>query len=601
MGDFLLDLRAVPQRNLARVAESLRFMEHSRAEIFSTPEFGLVVTYTEDPSLWAPFLGSDGTLVAVAGRVALEEHEWAQGESVPGKGGLAAKAILQKFRKHGVAALNRLSGNAAVLLFDPSARELHVVADCVGVFPIYEWDGNPNLILGSHPDVVAEAAGELDNLDETSLAEFAFSSTVSPPFTYYRRVRFAEQSSRTTFRWPDAGVPVMHREPIISLAFHGDSSASEEDLAEQLASAFRSAIRRRTLKRLGTTAVALSGGLDSRVILSCIDDRQSAFAFTCYDEPNRELNTAANIAKAAGVRFGAWQRPFDYYGDNASLGVRISGGMGSFANNHFLGIVPRLRAEGAQNLLTGCYCDYLFKGLPLNRKRHWLTGQESLAPFRHQFYFSHKIPDSTFAPAVRARWESRIPVGLQDQTSAEKVFQIEARRTFPLCYEGDNQQRVVPQRVTGWFLPMADQEIVDVYQRIPYTQKLNRSIFLKMVRILCDPAISAIADANTGAKPGAGILWEVLSEQRLRITRKLRRFRPSIGTDGSWPDWWYYVGKSKKLAELWERPNPAAMDLLRRIVGSQNVRPTVADYLGHDVFLLVSLLTIKLWMDRRLA
>lgn len=575
-------------------------MEHSRAEILETTEFGLVLTYTEDPALWAPFRDADGTVVAVAGRVALEEREWADGESIPGTGGLAAKAILRMLRQRGLAGLDRISGNGTILVWQPASRELHVIADCVGVFPIYELEGQPPRILGSHPDVVAEAGGELDNLDETSLAEFAFSSTVSPPFTYYKRVHFSEPSTRTTFQWSEGPTPAVRRHRLVSLTYNGDASHSEDDLADGLAAAFRSAVRRRTLKRLGPSAIALSGGLDSRAILSCVEDRSTLFAFTCYDEANRELQVAENIAKAAGVRFGAWLRPFEYYGDNASLGVRISGGMGSFANNHFLGIVGRLREEGAQNLLTGCYCDYLFKGLPLNRKRHWLTGNEQLAPFRHQFYFSHKIPDSPYAPAVRERWESRIPTELQGQETVDKVFQIEVKRTFPLCYEGDNQQRVVPQRVTGWFLPMADQEIVDIYRRIPYPFKLNRSLFLKAVRRLCDPGVAAVTDANTGTKPGAGMLREFLSEQRLRVTRKVRQFRPSIGTDGSWPDWWYYVARSKKLAELWERPNPAATDLLRRIVGPQNVRPAVTDYVGRDTFLLVSLLTLKLWMDRRL-
>src|SRR4030095_12190034 len=126
----------------------------------------------------------------------------------------------------------------------------------------------------------------------------------------------------------------------------------------------------------------------------------------------------------------------------AKDGVRISGGMGTFANNHFLGVLQRLQDQGAQNLLTGCYCDYLFKGLPLNRVSHWLTGREQLGPFRHQFYFGHRLRPTPLAKEVRERVESRVPSEYQGQDSPWKVFQVEARRTFPLCYEGDNQQRV---------------------------------------------------------------------------------------------------------------------------------------------------------------
>src|SRR5688572_3391700 len=147
--------------------------------------------------------------------------------------------------------------------------------------------------------------------------------------------------------------------------------------------------------------------------------------------------------------------------------------MGSFANNHFLGAIPRLRDEGMEGLLTGCYCDYLFKALPLNRRVHWLTRRETLAPFRHEFYFDHVAASTVLAGRARERWESRIPLELQKQNTAEAVFQVEARRTFPLCYEGDNQQRLVPQRVSGWCPPFVDRDLMDVYCRLPYRFKLN--------------------------------------------------------------------------------------------------------------------------------
>ena len=193
-------------------------------------------------------------------------------------------------------------------------------------------------------------------------------------------------------------------------AYRGDSSVPEGDLASQLAAALRRAVERRTLPRLGRSAVALSGGLDSRVILASTLDAEQAFAFSCFDEPNRELRTAERIARTLSVPFLPLQRGPDYYAEHAERGVRISGGMGSLANNHFLGVIPRLKHEGMENLLTGCYCDYLFKGLPLNRRSHWLTRHEELAPFRQQFYFDHFAASTVLAErAPPERWESRVP------------------------------------------------------------------------------------------------------------------------------------------------------------------------------------------------
>jgi len=83
----------------------------------------------------------------------------------------------------------------------------------------------------------------------------------------------------------------------------------EADLAAELAGALRNAVRRRTLPRLGRTAVALSGGLDSRTILACVENKDLTFAFSCYNQPNREFEVAQAIAGALEVPFKPWQRP----------------------------------------------------------------------------------------------------------------------------------------------------------------------------------------------------------------------------------------------------------------------------------------------------
>ena len=599
MGDFLLDLRFRSRRSSSVAAEQLRFAPDTEVHVYTEPGFDLVVTHTGNPSLWAPFQSAEGCLVAVAGRAAFDDDQWQAAAEVPGEGGLAAKGVYQRYRALGSAGLETISGNCAVLLHDPARRELHLVTDCSGAFPTFRCETPDGPVYGSHPDVLADACGEGNRLDEVSMAEFLLSGTVSPPYTYYERIRAVDHAAHITLALgPDGGSqPWEYR--YFAFAYRGDPAQSEQELAEELAGALRRSVRRRTLPRLGPSAIALSGGLDSRALLACVEDKDRVFAFCCYDEPNLEFRTAERIAQALDIRFVPIKRSGEYYGDHAEEGVRISGGMGSFANNHFLGAMERLRAEGMQNLLTGCYCDYLFKGLPLNRRTHRLTGREELAPFSHQFYFDHFNADTPLAARVRERWEARIPTEFRNQATPAAVLEVEARRTFPLCYEGDNQQRVVPQRVTGWCLPVADREILELYCRIPYQYKLNRSIFLKTLKALSTDRLARIPDTNTGARPGAGRIVEFLCTNGLRIRRKLRRLRPSAGSDESWPNWQYYVGHSRTLKTLWQRPNPEAMDFFRRVLGPENVADEIEAYHGNRVFRLVSMLTLKLWLDQR--
>ncbi len=578
--------------------EQLRFVGGVRTHVVDEPPFGLALTDTGDPELWAPYRTKTGSLVAVAGRPTFEDMEWSAARAVDGSGGLAAKIIYGEYQKHGAAALERLNGNYVVIVHDRVHGFIHLATDCCGVFPVFQVETRDGWLYCSHPDVLAGAADEGHRLDETSLAEFILTGTVTPPFSYYERVRAADHG--TVLTWDaNGGRPVeAAKRRFFEFAYRGESSVREEDLACQLAAAVRRAVQRRTLPRLGPYAVALSGGLDSRAVLASGLDRERALAFTCYDEPNREFRTAEAIARLLSVRFLPLRRGPDYYAEHAALGVRISGGMGTFANNHFLGVIPRLRSEGVENLLTGCYCDYLFKALPLNRRSHWLTRRKELAPFRHEFYFDHFPASTGLAQQARERWESRIPVELQNRHDTASLFQIEARRTFPVCYEGDNQQRLVPQRVAGWCPPFVDRDVIDVYCRIPYRYKLNRSLFRKAVVALA-PELGAIPDANTGASLRASPAWEWVRESQLRLQRKWRILCRPATSEESWPNWPHYVRHSRTLDALWKRPNPDAMDLFRRVLGPAGMPDDVEELKRHHPFLFVGLLSLKLWFDQR--
>jgi len=558
----------------------------------------LVATHQGDDALWAPYCDGEGLVVAVAGRPAFDASEWDAARTSDRPGGLAAIAIASRVRASGPGALESLNGNFAAVVADVPAQRIYLVTDPCGVMPVFEVATPHGRVYGSHPDILADVAGERHRLDEVSLAEFVLFSSVSAPFSYYERVRSVDCGTVVTLDLRDANAVPLRRK-YFEFDFRGDSHVSERELATQLAWAIGVAVRRRTQDHLGPTAIALSGGLDSRVILAASKNNADIFSFCCYDQPNRELRIAAALADAESVRFLPLRRSVDYYAEHAEAGVRISGGMGSLANNHFLGVIPQLVDQGMQTVLTGCYCDYLFKGLPLNRRTHWLTGRETLAPYRNSFYFDHTASTTQLATAATRRMADRVPSEEQRQHSESAVLRVEARRTFPLFYEGDNQQRLVPQRLTGWCPPFVDRDVLDVYRRIPYKFKLNRSLFKKTAAIAA-PELASITDANTGATPVASRTWERVRSQQVRFERMWRRMSGTVSSEESWPVWEHYVSHSPGLDAMWKRPNADASDLFRRVLGPSPLLNDIPRMKREQPFLFVGLLTLKLWLDQRL-
>lgn len=575
----------------------MTFTPDATRVIVDRDEYGLALTQQGHESLWLPSGAKSSLFVAVAGRLAFDEDEWDAAEKDATDGGLAARAVERLVGSQGPGALAHLNGNAAVVVHDRAARRLYLVTDRCGVFPTFEIDTPAGRIYGSHADVLADAGGQAHRLDEVSLADFILSGTVTPPYTYYEAVRATEFGSVLTFDLT-AGLPrLLSSRRYFDLAYAGDERMPEAALVEELAAALHRSVRRRSSPRVGPSAIALSGGLDSRVVLACRADRERTFAFTLYDEANRELRTAEAIAQSESTPFLPLRRAPDYYAEHAEQGVRLSGGMGSFANNHFLGVLPELKQRGMQGLLTGCYCDYLFKGLPLNRATQWFTGREVVAPFSNEFYFDHFDSTSTLAVRAAARRADRVPADLRTSRAPDVMFQVEARRTFPLNYEGDNQQRLVPQRMTGWCPPFVDRDVVDVYRRLPYHFKLNRSVFKKVAARLTPDM--TVADANTGARPMASTAREWLGRGQLRAHRRWRRMTGAAAAEGSWPDWTRYAAESPGLDGLWHRPSPEAADLFQRVLGRSLPTDDVRAIRRRQPFLFIGLLTVKIWLEQR--
>ena len=130
--------------------------------------------------------------------------------------------------------------------------------------------------------------------------------------------------------------------------------------------------------------------------------------------------------------------------------------------------------------------------------------------------------------------------------------------------------------------------------------KLNRSLFLKAARIILEGSPAGqVRDANTGAPLHASPAREWVSFNWLRVQRKWRSRRRTLASDGSWPDWQYYLAHSPRMAELWQRPNPRAFDFFRRVMGWDRIPTRLADFQDGRVFLFVPMLSQKIWFEQR--
>lgn len=601
MSDFLIQFNKT-QLDKNKIISLMKYFDDINVCVYDYQNFRLFLSRSDNLDIWGPYETDNGNLlVALAGRVALESSDWEEARNVKGPGGLACKAIYNKYLSGGIRELEKLNGNFVTLIIDNANSVIHIVTDRCGMFPCYNIMQNEQpLVIGSHPDIMAAAMNISRDWDLVSLTEFLMTGKVSFPYSYYNKIRALDYGSVHEVSLNRDREFHISSKKYFEFNFNIDHNVSEWSLAEELASAFRKAVNRRTMPQFGQTGISLSGGLDSRTLLCSADDKSNIVTFCFFDEENLEFAIAKQIAKEAGVKFIPLKRDFDHYGNNAEMGVRISGGMGNFANNHYLGFRNDLKEHGITNILTGCYCDYFFKGLALDISKSRYFKIERLSKYKDEYYHENLLFNTPYLSKVRERLDSIFPEDLKDDQSSVGLLRREEKRLFPMAYEGDNQMRVIPQRVMPWYLPIVDSDIVDIYLKVPPKYKLNASLFSKLAEIQCGENIAKITNSNTGVRVNASQTSVNINLCKRALLKRLNLKTKNITTDGSWPNWEYYIDHSKKIESLWMRNSERAGEIFRQFMDKDPYEKTICEYKsGLNLALFLRLLTLKLWFEQR--
>lgn len=575
-----------------------------RCQCFAADDFLALVGRTDRWDLWGPWQDPYGNLlVLLGGRLAMDEEEWLAAEQIPGEGGLACKAIAKAYRELGRKAFASFNGNFGIFLYDRVNREAFLVSDRLGAFLIYgSSDGVGSKVFGSHPDLVADFSGTNNRRDPVSMAEFLDSGRLTFPFTFYQDIKALEFGCIHRFEFDSHGVQREPGDRVCEWKYQGGDQEDVDGPAQALAEAFHNSVRRRSLKRLGDVGVGLSGGLDSRVILAAASGGATVKAFSLLNEENEEWQIARSLAEVSGVHLEPIVRDYDYYGRTARDGVRLSAGMGCLMNNHYLGAADSLKAMGIENLLTGCYCDYVFKGLALNTRTHPISRQEVPGRFELSFYRSGTALPPAWRKAVQARQQERYPFEVGAPLDNGGWWEVERLRVFPLAYEGDLAQRIVPQRCMPWYVPAADNDLLEVYMKIPPGMKLNNRVFRRMVQELCGDNLCRIPDNNTGAPVHSGDLTLIYHRYRSALLNRVKKMvSPGITSRGSWPNWEYYAQHSQLIQELWSDPIQETASLFDELLGFNPFIKPLEYWKGSNTELFLRLLTLKLWMEQRAA
>ena len=285
-----------------------------------------------------------GVLVAVDG-------EFVDGHAMSGDA--AAQELLERYLRQG-ATVQPPDGWFAAAIWDPRVRAFFLVTDLGGRRPLYVARNGRRILVAGELKALA-AAGlrcELDVVAWAQLLAYEFTLGEQTPLAGVKLV-----PASSTLELPLAGSEVLHERWRFRL--EPAPSGDTRELAEEL----RRLTARAVAERLDdNTVLALSGGLDSRTMLSALIGKPRVPLLVTYGVPGSEdLRLAGAVAAAAGLQHRTLPLEPGYLTRGAEESVWLAEGSIRCLHSHHLVLRSVRNTDAARAILIGFAGDAVFR------------------------------------------------------------------------------------------------------------------------------------------------------------------------------------------------------------------------------------------------
>ena len=482
----------------------------------------------------------------ILGRPVIEVSDWSKFNKL--EDNYITKFLIKKYNDLEINNFcNQLNGAFSIVIIDYKVNKIIIITDKLGIYPIYTYGiENFNLFqFSSNFRILLDNISENINIDVVSIAEFLKKGFIYHPNTFYKEIKTLDNGSYYTLDF---------NEKKILKKKYFDISANKIDdfdyLVSKLSKALLKSIERRTLKYFGKKAVFLSGGSDSRMILANSAD-EDIDAVTLYNKENHEIKITKKIVKLLNKKHQLIKRDKNYYLNSFDSSIKVNGGRSLPIDDHFLNLKKDLRVRKYDTILTGCYADWLFKGIALDRKQFSIFSKKiplyKLNSFHYNFFSKRSLLKDKFEDMIKKR-EDKIFLDKQSHIN------IEINRLFPLFQEETSATRLTLQQLFPWDSIFSDNDVIKVFQQIPAKYKINSEVYDKAVSKILNK-VKNIPHANKKHKIGINkyygtsiYMFNVLINKIFKLI-KIKK-TDSIISDGSWINHKEYA-KTENIKRIW--------------------------------------------------
>lgn len=446
------------------------------------------------------------------------------------------QALLERFLSHKLDLVNDISGPFQLVVIDKVNNTVTCMTDLMLFIPAYAYEGDGKaLTFGSHVDAVARVTGKVDDLDKASVADFILHGVVTYPYTVFSGVHQMHPATEYRFSIDDNQLSDKNVAAPYWLPHEEGNYTDLDSAAESLREGVAHHVNTIT-KPMSHVAQFISGGEDSRTLLSLMPERLKRDGYIFLDSMNREGKIAQKVANAYGANFNLGKRDPLHYLDIVDEATALVGRGHQYTHCHSLRFDRELSLNTYSAVFGGYSSDVFLKGHFARKTQTrqkltflpqvWLKGEGHSQPVSSALFADDILNETN---RRRATHVERIR-GFRPETLHEwfSVWPSTMRQAMPNHY--------CNRRLFASYEVFMSHEVVKVSACVPTEWKLNRKLFhtafqpcLAKSRWIRhgDGRLPYFSQSINLALTFTRRLTDVIKHRLLREPRK----------DGAWPSW----------------------------------------------------------------
>lgn len=463
---------------------------------------------------------------------------------------IATKSILERWKSGLYDWSEDLSGPFNILIIDKKTNKIFCYTDLMMFIPVYQYNYNEELVLGTHVDTVAKVADIQKNIDQASVADFILHGIVTYPYTTYIDIfQLAPASEHTWILENNKNIE--YRVPYWQ-PFEINPYNSIEEAATALREGLNDYIESIT-DQMTEVGQFISGGEDSRSIAGMLPKRLKRHAYIYVDYENREFELAKRVSNTYGCEFHHTLRNHNHYLNILPVASNLVGSGQQYTHAHTLSLSTVSGVDKHLAVFGGYASDSLLKAMHIRKPKN-----ASKFPFVPDI----ELPDESRTKPIKSSIiNSSLLLEIDQRRKAHMVYIKSLRKQsyhewfmlWPYSMREAMPNLSVNRRLFASYEIYTSKNVVKISAAIPTHWKTNRKLFNTALK----PALAASkwiphADGRLPYFPWYLNTFLQLPRWTVMAVKKLLKIKTN---DGSWVSWEQILEKPewKELVEHYSK------------------------------------------------